>query len=96
MDAQPRLRLIGHLYRQTLIGVSDALRLTGAAPLTAAEKERLYGGVETAVWALPEAIMRGADADEWETLAGDDPQVREALEKVVEEVLEPRRVAAGN
>lgn len=60
---QARLFLAQRMLRETLKGVSEALAHAKLAPLSADEKEALWGALEEGAWTLPDPLFRGAEAD---------------------------------
>lgn len=88
-----RLTLLNAMFKETLTGVSGALRAKGMAPLKAEEKEVLFGEVEKAVWALPDAWFEETPRDElaWAEEIGSREPVRKALELAVAKALAGRR-----
>lgn len=92
-QVQARLTLIQHLYRETLTGASQALAISGQPPLTADEKEVLFGEVERAVWSFGDALFENppASAAEWVERASDVPAVKDAITRGVTRILTNRR-----
>ena len=74
-------------------GLGQALELARQPPLVAEEKEVLFGEVERAVWDFPDGFFVDPPADDagWEERAGDDPRVRDAMDRGVTRILENRR-----
>lgn len=93
---QARLTLVMYLYKEALRGVTQALEIVKAPALRADEKEAIFGEVERAAWDLPDAFFVNPPDTEagWEDRAGDEPKVREALERGVRRVLVARREGA--
>lgn len=95
-STQARVTLAHFLYREAVTGVSQALEIVGQPPLRPDEKEILFGEMERAAWALPEAMFVDAPTspEDWRNRADDDPRVREAAERGVTRILEGRRGSA--
>lgn len=92
---QARLGLAHYVYREALRGLSQAMVIAKQPPLTAFEKEILFGEVERAVWGIPDTVFRDPPSDpaEWAERADDDT-VRDALDRGVKRILAERRGTA--
>lgn len=90
---QARVRLTSHLFKQSMRGISEALALLRAPPITPQEKEQLFGSLERGVWELPESLLQMAhlDDEEWEQRVDGDPRVRDLLERSVDPILQARK-----
>lgn len=93
-----RLVLLNAMFKETLLGVSGALRAKGMPPLRAEEKEILFGEVEKAVWALPDTWFEEEPRDEamWAEEVGSRPEMRRALELAVAKALAGRRASGAS
>ena len=85
------MQLTGFLFKEAVRGLSDGLRMLGAAPVRPEEKEKILAAVEHAVWGFPPDLFRDVEEEGWEERAAEAPAVREALEVALEPILLARK-----
>lgn len=89
-EAQARVQLAAHLYRQTVLATTRALLDRGEGPITAEDKMRLHALVEPAAWALPADLFEGDGSDEWLERTLESPRVERFVREMVDAFLRER------